>query len=163
MDDPLLSQVNQGGAGKTSTFIDITEAPLTTRAAIGFKKTFGEDDSSLGLGFGGIGLEDDSQSIRALDPTKKAAITQHAPNKKMHISIDDSEMTKGPEGEDPNAKRREDRRKKEKESKRNDKKKKKHKSDSSSTSDEEKKKEQEKAKAASAAQPTRQSNRFNKN
>jgi hypothetical protein len=45
----------------------------------------------------------------------------------MHISIDDSEMTTGPEGEDPNAKRRDERKKKEKESKRNDKKKKKHK------------------------------------
>jgi hypothetical protein len=84
-------------------------------------------------------MEDDSQSIRAIDPTKKAAITTHAPNKKMHISIDDSEMTKGPEGEDPNAKRRDERRRKEKEKKKNDKKKKKHKSDSSSSDDEKKK------------------------
>ena len=141
MEDPLLSTVNVSGtSAKPVTHVDLTEAPQTTKA-LGFTKTTADDESSLGLGFGGIGLEDDSQSIRALDPTKKAAITTHAPNKKMKISIDDSEMTKGPEGEDPNAKRREERRKKEKENKKNDKKKKKQKSDSSSSDDDNKKKD----------------------
>ena len=60
LEDPLLSTVNVGGNAKTSTHIDLTEALQPYRPAIGFNKHNADDESSLGLGFGGIGLEDDS-------------------------------------------------------------------------------------------------------
>jgi hypothetical protein len=56
MEDPLLSNINITPGAKTST-----------PAAIGFSKQAPDDGSSLGLGFGGLGLDDESQSIRALD------------------------------------------------------------------------------------------------
>ncbi len=51
MEDPLLSSVDVGPPPKTSTHIP---------AAIGFNKPSAEEESSLGLGFGGLGLEDES-------------------------------------------------------------------------------------------------------
>lgn len=51
MEDPLLSTVNVGGTAKTSTNIP---------AAIGFNKPATDEGSSLGLGFGGLGLDDES-------------------------------------------------------------------------------------------------------
>jgi|LauGreDrversion4_2_1035121.scaffolds.fasta_scaffold51052_2 hypothetical protein len=87
MEDPLLSAVPGGQSKSNLNTNQATENYMSK--AITYTKPSGDDESSLGLnlGFNGMGIDEESQSVRALaDQQKKQAatssgVTASKPNK----------------------------------------------------------------------------------
>jgi hypothetical protein len=76
MEDPLLSAVPGGQSKSNLNTNQATENYMSK--AITYVKPGGDDESSLGLnlGFNGMGIDEESQSVRALaDQQKKLAAT----------------------------------------------------------------------------------------